>query len=123
MMMNTIQHTLLNNWHLMRLIRLGLGLFVGYNAWQESSGLVGLLASVLLFQALSNTGCCGAGGCSLPAKPARRGEVEEIVYTEVKAGNKEEVYEAFNWLLRSHPTSFLFSYLSAKLKITSFLGN
>jgi len=90
MMMNAIQHTLLNNWHLMRLIRLGLGLFVGYNAWQESSGLVGLLAGVLIFQALSNTGCCGSGGCNLPAKPARQDQLEKIVYTEVKVGDKKE---------------------------------
>lgn len=88
--MNTIQNILLTDWHLMRIVRLGIGLAIGFNAWQESSGLIGLLAGLLIIQALSNTGCCGAGGCSVPSKTNGSGTENEITFTEIQSDKNHE---------------------------------
>lgn len=88
--MNTIQNTLFTDWHLMRFVRLGMGLAIGFNAWQVGSGMIGLLAGILIFQALSNTGCCGSGGCAVPAKPANSGTENETVFTEIQSDKNHE---------------------------------
>lgn len=60
--------TLLHNWHFMRWLRLGLGLFFVYRAITESDNISGFFGAFLLFQAATNTGC-GPAGCT-PQKPA-----------------------------------------------------
>ncbi len=69
----------------MRWLRLGLGLFVGYQAFTLHDTFAGIIAALFLFQAFTNTGCCGAGGCAVPAKKADTSEAKEISYEEVKA--------------------------------------
>lgn len=84
--MEAITQTLFTNWHFMRWLRLGLGLFVGYQAIMLHDAFAGIISGLFLFQAFTNTGCCGASGCSVPANtkaPANDGVV--IEYEEVKA--------------------------------------
>lgn len=88
--MNAIQNILLTDWHLMRFVRLGIGLAIGFNAWQEGSGMIGLLAGLLIFQALSNTGCGGSGGCAVPSNSKSSGTENEITFTEIQSDKKHE---------------------------------
>lgn len=68
----------------MRWLRLGLGLFVGYQALVLQDAFAGIIAGLFLFQAVTNTGCCGSSGCAIPAKKVEASEPEEISYEEVK---------------------------------------
>lgn len=60
--------TILTGWNFMRWLRLGLGVLIAVQAYQMNDTLSGLLAGFFIFQAVSNTGCCGSGGCSIPQK-------------------------------------------------------
>lgn len=64
--MESVKQLLLTNWHAMRWIRLILGIALSIHAFVSHDVLSGLLATFLLFQALLNTGCCGASGCDIP---------------------------------------------------------
>jgi hypothetical protein len=87
--MGTITHSLLNNWHFMRGLRLVLGLFVGYQAYAAHDAFAGIIAALFLFQALTNTGCCGAGGCTVPIKKSVESSTEAFSYEEVKPAVRE----------------------------------
>lgn len=87
--MNNIQNLLLTDWNLMRIIRLGAGLIIGFQAWQDGSGLMGILAGLFLIQAITNTGC-GARGCSIPTKTKNSGTENEVTFTEIQPEKKHE---------------------------------
>ena len=76
--MLTLKQMLTTDWNLMRVIRLAAGLFIGFQAWQDGSGMIALLAGLFIFQALTNTGCCGSGGCAVPTKPTDKNFRQEI---------------------------------------------
>ena len=81
--------TLLRNWHFMRWLRLGIGLFLSWQMVRHPDIFTGLIAGVFLFQAITNTGCCAASGCAAPetgSKAATNAD-EEPVYEEIKQGN------------------------------------
>lgn len=82
------RQTLLSNWHFMRWLRLGLGSFVGYQSIMAHDPLAGFIAAFLLFQAVSNTGCGGVGGCAVPSSAKKNSTVEDVEFEEVKAEKK-----------------------------------
>ena len=82
--MEAIKQTLFTNWHFMRWLRLGLGIFITIQAIQHHDTLSGFIAAFFLFQAVTNTGCCGAGGCSVPTRKNNTDKVQEIEFEEVK---------------------------------------
>ncbi|MDP4284518.1 MAG: hypothetical protein Q8891_08850 [Bacteroidota bacterium] len=82
--METLTKTLFTNWHFMRWLRLGLGLFIAFQAIKNHDSLSGFFAAFLLFQAVTNTGCCGARGCSVPSSKTSSDEVQDIKFEEVK---------------------------------------
>lgn len=51
----------------MRWIRLISGLFLIVGSWQMRDVWLGLAAGILLFQAITNTGCCATGACPMPS--------------------------------------------------------
>jgi hypothetical protein len=55
--------TLLKNWHFVRWLRLGLGLFLIYQSVVGNDHIIGFFGAFLLFQAATNTGC-GPSGCA-----------------------------------------------------------
>ena len=57
---------LVTNWHFMRWLRLAIGLFLVWQLVQRPDIFTAFVAAFFLFQALTNTGCCGASGCALP---------------------------------------------------------
>ena len=79
--MNT--STFVTNWHLMRFIRLGLGLYIGFQAFQTQSILSGLLAVFLVYQAITNTGCCAANNCSVPTNKSSLDTIKDVEFEEV----------------------------------------
>lgn len=82
--METLKKTIFTNWHFMRWLRLAMGLFAAYQAIQLHSGIMGLLAGLFLFQALSNSGCCGAAGCSVPAQGKNPQKTDDVDFVEIK---------------------------------------
>lgn len=60
------------SWSIMRLLRLAMGIFMMIEAWRSLSWAPALLGGILLFQAYSNTACCGGGSCEVP--PPRKSE-------------------------------------------------
>ena len=61
-------NTVFSNWHFMRWLRLGLGLYLVWQLFQRPDIFTGAVAAFFLFQAITDTGCCGAGGCSVREK-------------------------------------------------------
>jgi hypothetical protein len=62
-----MKNALLTNWGLNRIIRLVLGIVITYEAIIHRDPVAGLLAFFLLFQSVTNTGCCGTN-CAIPTK-------------------------------------------------------
>lgn len=79
----TIQ-TVLTGWHFMRWLRLGLGIFIGVQAIQFQDAFSGFIAVFFLFQAVTNTGCCGSSGCAVPQAPAKTNDLDTVDYVEVQ---------------------------------------
>jgi len=77
-----IKETLLSGWHFMRWLRLGLGIFIAIQAIQTHDTLSGFIAAFFLFQAVTNTGCCGANGCAVP-KRSKSDKIEEVEFEEI----------------------------------------
>lgn len=80
-----MRNTLLSGWGFMRVIRLALGLMLVIQAIQQQFWAAGLLGGLLLFQAFTNTGCCGAAGCGIPpVKTNKKSAEDTIEYEEMK---------------------------------------
>lgn len=88
--MDTFKYNLINNWNVVRLIRLGLSIIIIVQAFQIRDALFGGLGAFFLYQALTNTGCCGVNGCA-PTAQSKNNNSNEIEFTEIKnyADNKE----------------------------------
>lgn len=81
-MYSTFKYNLLNNWNIIRFIRLGLSIIIILQAIQVHDALFGFLGSFFLYQALTNTGCCGVNGCT-PVISKSTDSSEQIEFTEV----------------------------------------
>lgn len=80
-----IRDRLLTGWNFMRWLRLGLGLFVLWHAIQKPDVFAGIISIILLFQAFTNTGCCGASGCSVTSKQKNDTKTKDGDYEEAKS--------------------------------------
>jgi hypothetical protein len=78
------KETLLTDWNFMRILRLGVGIYIAVQAVETKSIVSGIFASFFLFQAITNTGCCGSNGCAVPIKKKNSDKIEEVEYEEVK---------------------------------------
>ena len=68
----------------MRWLRLGLGIFIAIQAVQSQDTLSGFISALLLFQAMTNTGCCGANGCAVPTTKTKSDKIEDVEFEEIK---------------------------------------
>ena len=68
--MNSIREMIFSPWPFMRIARLVIGLFLAVNSVMMHDSLSGLLSAIFIFQAVTNTGCCGSS-CAIPV---RRGQ-------------------------------------------------
>lgn len=85
--MNAIKDKLLTNWHFMRIFRLAVGVMMLVAAFQSKDWMIGAFSAFFLYQAVSDTGCCGSQGCA--PSPRRRDATatagDEVVdYEEIK---------------------------------------
>ena len=71
-----ISNLILTGWNWMRWLRLSAGLFILFQAYFSKDNL----GSILLLQAITNTGCCGSCGCN-------------ISETKIKAEKEEPKFE------------------------------
>lgn len=78
------KETLLTGWNFMRFLRLGLGIYITIQAVETYSIFSGVVAIFFLFQAITNTGCCGSNGCSVPINKSKSDKIEEVDYEEIK---------------------------------------
>jgi hypothetical protein len=78
------KETILQNWNFMRLLRLGLGIYIAIQAVETLSILSGVVASFFIFQAITNTGCCGSNGCAVPTKKRNPAKTEDVEFEEIK---------------------------------------
>jgi hypothetical protein len=76
--------TLLTGWNFMRFVRLGVGIFIGVQAIQYRDVLSGLIASVFLLQAATNTGCCGISACATNNNFNTKNTTQDVEFEEVK---------------------------------------
>ncbi|NBB20972.1 hypothetical protein GVN20_16510 [Runella sp. CRIBMP] len=75
----------LKNWDFMRILRMGMGLWLIYSAFVDHQPLLGLLGGLFALQAIMNVGCCGSGGCATPnTRQSTSKTIEETHYEEVK---------------------------------------
>ncbi|TVQ67815.1 MAG: hypothetical protein EA360_01315 [Balneolaceae bacterium] len=81
-MIQSIKDQLFQNWHTMRWVALGFGLFLGINWILNSAPISGFLSLFFLFQAVTNSGCM-VGQC-MPASPYE---------TELRSENREPDFE------------------------------
>jgi hypothetical protein len=63
---------------------LGAGIFFAVQAIQIQDTVAGFISAIFLFQAFTNTGCCGVSGCALPRDGKNTGTTEVVEYEEVK---------------------------------------
>lgn len=78
------KETILQNWNFMRLLRLGLGIYIAVQAVETLSIFSGVVAAFFIFQAITNTGCCGSNGCAVPTKKSSSDKTEEVEFEEIK---------------------------------------
>ena len=87
--MSTLKQMVFTKWHLVRLFRLGIGIIMLVVAIQNRDWVIGLLSAFVLYQALTDTGCCGSQGCYSPktrkmAYTVSPSSDETIEYEEIK---------------------------------------
>lgn len=73
------------NWNFVRVLRLGLALWVAYSGFTGHQPMFIFLGMMLAVQALLNVGCFGSGNCSVQEKPIEKAtSTDEVIYEEVK---------------------------------------
>jgi hypothetical protein len=87
--MSTLKARLLTNWHFVRVFRLGIGIMMLVMGIQNKDWAIGLFSAFFLYQAITDTGCCGSQGCAPPKRKGSdlsttRNHNEVIEFEEVK---------------------------------------
>ncbi|MDR3681175.1 MAG: hypothetical protein P4L41_14505 [Flavipsychrobacter sp.] len=82
--MSKLKEQLFTNWHLMRIVRLALGIMILVMGIQTKDWVPGLFSIFFLYQAITDTGCCGANGCYVPKQRKTTMPIEIVEYEEIK---------------------------------------
>lgn len=69
--MEDLKKQLFTGWSFVRVIRLLMSAAIIYMSIAEKNWLFGLLGGLVLYQVLTNTGCC-AGTCAVPMRKSSR---------------------------------------------------
>ena len=75
---------LLTGWDFMRVLRLMLGVYIGIQAILLADTLSGMISIFFLYQAVTNTGCCGVRGCAVPTQEQGQ-STQEVTFQEVES--------------------------------------
>jgi hypothetical protein len=87
--MEAIKQTLFTQWNFMRGLRLVAGVFFIAQGFIIHDTIAGFVGALLLFQALTNTGCCGVGGCAVPTQSKADEKITTVEYEEVTTKDKK----------------------------------
>ena len=82
--MSYLKEKLTTNWHPMRMIKLAFGVWAMVQAFQVHDYIIGILGAFFLYQAVTDTGCCGAQGCNTRIPRTRRTDEVVTEYEEIK---------------------------------------
>lgn len=77
-----MKDVLLNNWSIVRFLRLGIGLAIIVQAIIAKDMLFGFAGLLFTGMALFNAACCGVGACATPNQQ-KKSDSKEISYEEV----------------------------------------
>ena len=81
---NSMKRTLMSGWDMMRVLRLFLSLIVMVESVFMHEYFITVLGGFMLFQALTNTGCCAGGACYTEPNRSKEAGQEQVIYEEVK---------------------------------------
>ncbi len=84
--MSALKARLLTNWHLARIIRLGIGIMLLVSGIQAKDWVMGSFSLFFIYQAVADTGCCGSAGCAPRTMPVKGDTNQEELtdYEEIK---------------------------------------
>lgn len=74
-----------SGWNFMRFLRLGIGIYFAVQTVATLEMFSGFIAVFFLYQAISNTGCCGTSGCAVPNAKNNVDTPEEVELIEVES--------------------------------------
>ena len=73
---------IVNNWNIIRFLRLGIGLAIMVQAIVAADLLFGLAGLLFTGMAVFNASCCGGGACATPPATNKTGS-KDVSYEEV----------------------------------------
>jgi len=73
---------ILNNWNIIRFLRLGIGVAIIVQAIIAADILFGLAGLLFAGMAVFNASCCGGGACATPP-PGKNSGSKDVSYEEV----------------------------------------
>ena len=87
--MSILRQKLLANWHLMRIVRAGIGIMLLITGIQNKDWITGIFGIFFLYQAVMDVGCCGSKACYTPTigKNKDKNQIKQneiIEYQEIK---------------------------------------
>jgi hypothetical protein len=76
--------SLFTGWNFIRWLRLILGIAIASQAVETKDMFVGIIAVLLIYQAIANIGCCGVNNCTIPTTKNNNTQLQEPEYEELK---------------------------------------
>jgi hypothetical protein len=78
---------ILKGWNFMRVVRLLIGLYAGWQSVVMQEWMLGLAGVFVAGTALMNVGCCGVNSCQpmIKTKTGAAGSPKDVIYEEVDA--------------------------------------
>jgi hypothetical protein len=84
-----IKKRILVGWNLIRGLRLLIGAYFTVQAIETLDIFSGIIAAFFLYQAITNTGCCGANGCAVPDAKNNADKPNEVDLIEVESDEQK----------------------------------
>jgi hypothetical protein len=81
--MSSLKRMVLTGWNAGRVMQAVIAVIIGIAAIVMGDVMLGLFSAFFLFQALTNTGCCGTAGCYVPPRHTKA-RASETEYEEIK---------------------------------------
>jgi hypothetical protein len=79
------RQTLFTGWNFLRWLRLIMAISLAIQSIQTQHILPGIVAALLLFQAITNVGCCIGDSCSsVPSPKNNRQDPDDTTFEEIK---------------------------------------
>jgi len=87
-MISKYKEQIFSNWNFMRMVRFVLSVVILFQAVQNHDIMFGMLGGIFFTQTILNIGCCGIGGCSVPAKKINSDGIQDVEFVEIKENKK-----------------------------------